>query len=222
MKAKLYFNKLKECPNEEAFMEFYESMMYDLVKETEELIKTRNARKNESIKSCVLEVDNKYKAIIRLLNKYKEELIKELDCDPDKEFLKTLTFLDDGFKAIYVELHPEHKWVFDLDKHKKMVKEMQEENERKQKRRENFFLHKVTPFEDLTMNNIHTELFACLTSLANFSHMIEDTGMTLECAKPLAYRITLLKWWIHKGEINLEEAKEWEVNKEKWCQDHLV
>lgn len=221
MKAKLYFNKLKECPNEEAFMEFYESMMYDLVKETEELIKTRNARKNESIKSCVLELDNKYKAIIRLLDKYKEELINEIDCDPDKDFIKTIKFLDDGFKAIYVELHPEHKWVFDLDKHKKMIKEMQEENEREKKRRDSFFLHKVMPFEELTMDNIHSECMACLASLGNFSHMVGG-GITLDCAKPLAYRITLLRWWIHKGEINLDDVKEWEADKEKWCQEHFV
>ena len=222
MKAKLYFNKLKECQNEETFMEFYESMMYDLVKEAEELIKLRNAKKDESVKSCVMEVDNKYKAIIRLLNKYKEELINQIDCDPNLEFIKTLTFLDDGFKAIYVELHPNHKWVFDLDKHKNMIQNIKEENEREKKRRDNFFLHPVMPFEELTMDNISGEILACLASLGSFSQLIGSNGITIECATPLAYRIALLRWWKAQGRIDLDEVKDWEADKAKWCQNHLV
>ena len=79
--------------------------------------------------------DEEYKQVREQIE-CKEELINEIDCDSNKDFIKTIKFLDDGFKAIYVELHPEHKWVFDLDKHKKMIKEMQEENEREKKRRD--------------------------------------------------------------------------------------
>ena len=215
MKAKLYFNKLKENTTEVDFFKFYESMMYDLVKEAEDLILTRNAKRNESIRSCIMEIDNKYRAICRLIEKYKEEVSED-------HFIKNIKFLDDGFKAIYVELHPEHRWFFDIDKHKKMIADINEENEAKKKRLNNFYLHKVTPFEELTMENLTSEILCCLQSLGSFSSIIDGKTITMEAARPLAYRITLLRWWLNKGEINLEDVKEWESNKEKWCRDHFV
>lgn len=220
MKAKLYFAKLKECKTEEEFMNQYESMMYELDEEVGSLIQQRNAKTNDAIKSCILEIDNKYKAILRLINKYKEELVSNPEESPEKDFIRNLKFLDDGFKAVYVELHPDHEWFFDINKHKKYIKEIEEVEKKKQEERNNFFLHAVTPFDQLTMDNLTSEILACLASLGSFSSLIGTGGITMEAAKPLAYRIALLRYWHSKGEINLGDVEIFEKDPEAWVKEH--
>ena len=213
MKAKLHYAKLKECATEEAFYEAHETMMYDLVKDVEVLIKSRNAKRRDAVEACIKEVNDKYRAICRLHEKYQ----KEVDYG---HFIKTIKFLDDGFKAIYVDLHPEHKWAFDLKKHCEKVDKMREEikrrEEQEKERESSLFIHPVTPFEDLTMENITKEILCCMAALGSYA----SSGMPLQYMKKLAFRITLLRYWKDNGSINLDDVKEWEEDPEKWAKSH--
>lgn len=212
MKAKEYYERLKASQNEEEFFAESEKILYDLVADAEKLIHDRHARQRSAIESCILEVNDKYKAICRLHDKYRSQ-------DSAKEFFKSIILLEDGFKAVYVQCHPEHNWVFNLNAHLKKI----EENEHKQKmKKDQLYFHQVTPFEDLTMENLQSEILMCMASLGNFASLLDDSvGLTLECAKPLAQRITLLRWWMQKGKIDLDDVKDWEVNKDQWCKTHF-
>ncbi len=213
MKAKLHYAKLKECTTEEAFYEAHESMMYALVKDVESLIKSRNAKSRDAIEACIREVNDKYRAICHLHEKYQ----KEADC---AHFIKTIKFLEDGFKAIYVDLHPEHKWAFDLKKHCEKVDKMREDikkqEEQREKQRDSLFIYPVTPFENLTMENITKEILNCTAALGSYAR----AGIPIEYMKKLAFRITLLRYWKGNGAINLDDVKDWEEDPEKWTKSH--
>ena len=211
MKAKQYMWKLIEAAetnSELKLMDEMSQMLEDLIKDADNLIETRRASTNKAIESCVLEVNEKYKAILRLHNKYKEE-------NPDS-ILSAVTLVGDGFKACYVELHPDRGYIFDIKKHKEMMDQKRKEYEEQKKALENFVPHAVTPYEELTMDNIYPEFFACLQSLAN-SH---NAGVPIDWLRPLAGRIALLKYWIGKKEINLDEVKEYEKDPQAWVQSH--
>lgn len=213
MKAKLHYAKLKECATEEAFYEAHESMMYALVKDVEILIKSRNAKSRDAIEACIKEVNDKYRAICRLHEKYQ----KEADYG---HFVKTIKFLEDGFKAIYVDLHPEHKWAFDLKKHCEKVDKMREDikkrEEQQEKQRDSLFLYPVTPFENLTMETIVKEIINCTAALGSYA----KAGMPIQYMRRLAFRITLLRYWKSNGAINLDDVKDWEEDPEKWAKSH--
>lgn len=106
MKAKEYYAKLKSFTSEDEFFEAQSQMMYDLVSDVENLIKTRKATAKHAIIACILEIDKKYKAFCRIHESQRDSL-------PDDCFIKNVEFLDDGFKAIYVELHKEHFEISD-------------------------------------------------------------------------------------------------------------
>lgn len=210
MKAKEYFARLMKNETEDEFVKDFESVLYDMVKECENLIKTRNVKTREGRRSCVLEVNQKFVALINLLDKAKETR-------QDREYLKEYKFLPDGFRDIWCSLHKDSEWIF--KDHKRADEKPDIE---KQKRASNFtpMFHRVTPFEELNMGNLSKEILACLASLGSFSSICDGKHITMECARPLACRIALLRYWYKNGAINLDDVKEWEKDPLKWVQDH--
>lgn len=81
MKAKQYFARLMNNETEDEFIKDFESVLYDMVKECENLMKTRNVKSKEGRRSCVLEVNQKFVALINLLyieRDQKWEIMKQL------------------------------------------------------------------------------------------------------------------------------------------------
>lgn len=213
MKAKQYCVKLFACQDQDEFCNTFEEILYDLVKETEELIKTRNCKARNAIASCILDVDNKYKSIVRRYISYRDSL-------PEDHYMKDIQLLDDGFKAIYVTLHKEHSFAFDVDTHIKKIKEEEKRKEQAIQGMSNPMLHKLTPFEELTMENLPKEILSALASLGSFSDFAREFNIPIESARPLAQRIHLLRYWMSIGKINLDDAKEFEADPDGWCQNH--
>ena len=129
MKAKAYCHKLAECKTDEELESSIEQMLKDLVKEADDLIVQRKAKSNSAIQSCVIEVNNKWKAMLRI----HEEKKNNLDYDVP---LRCAKFFDDGFKSAYVIIHPKRGWMFDIEQHKKVVEEaINEEKEKEEKKK---------------------------------------------------------------------------------------
>lgn len=203
MKAKEYAQKLFELVEEhEQFESQLEKSLKALCQDADKLIKIRRAKSDEAIAACINEVNAKWLAII---NHYKKLTNQEYH---GWETTMCPVILEDGFKAAYIHLHPNHGWYFNLSRHKKFVDETNAAREAQQKRiaAKKFTPYAVTPYEQLTMETLVTEILACTMALGNYAEM----GIPLQSLKPLAYRISLLRYWKAKGEINLDDAKEME------------
>jgi len=206
MKAKEYFARLMNNETEDEFIKDFESVLYDMVKECENLMKTRNVKSKEGQKSCVLELNQKYVALINLLDKAR-------NTRADRDYLKEYKFLPDGFRDIWCSLHENSEWIFKDHRRTNAKPDIHREEPK-------LMFHKVTPFEELTMENITSEILACLASLGSFANCCDGKLITMECARPLACRIALLRYWHKNGAINLDDVKEFEKDPLKWVQDH--
>lgn len=209
MKAKEYFSKLMQNETENEFVNCYEEILFQLVTEVETLIEARNAKSMNAIKSCILEINQKYVALVNLLNKAK------ITRKEDRPYLAEFTFLEDGFRDIYCEIHKDYEWVF-----KGLKRQNEKPNIHNYEPPKELHLHRVTPFEKLTMDNLTTELLNCMASLGSFASVCDGNMITLDCARPLAYRISLLRYWLDKGEINLDDVKDFEKDPEAWVRKH--
>lgn len=213
MKAKAYWHKLAECKTDEELENSIEQMLKDLVKEADDLITQRKAKSNSAIQSCVTKVDGKWKAMIRIHEQKKDTL-------DDNAPLKASKFFDDGFKAAYVLIHPNREWMFDMEKHKKVVQEAIDWEKEKEKMLENFHLYPVVPYDQLTLENITTEILTCYMALGQYSRYIQAGFMTIEMIEPFALRIHLLKYWKETGKINLDDVPEFEKDRRAWINSH--
>lgn len=203
MKAKEYAQKLFELVEKhEEFENLLERSLKALCQDADNLIKLRRAKSDEAVAACINEVNAKWLAII---NHY-----KKLTNDEYQGWETTMCpiLLEDGFKATYVHLHPNRGWYFDVNRHKKFVDDTNAAREAQQKRiaAKKFTPYAVTPYEKLTMETLVPEIMACLMALSNYAEM----GIPLQSLKPLAFRISLLRYWKEKGAINLDDAKEME------------
>ena len=206
MKAKEYYRTLQEASDtEEGFEEALEKVLTSMSNEVDELIRQRNAKSNDAIAGCVKEIDQKWRALVALHNKKKEKF--ELD-----GYLGKAILLDDGFKAVYVHLHPDRKWMFDMKKHEQHIDKLKAQEEQKAKIIESFAPYAVTPFEKLTVKDLNKEILACCMALGCYRSM----GIPVDWFKPLAYRVALLRHWKEKGIIDLAEAEEFEKDSKAW------
>lgn len=201
MKAKHWFNVLKSSNAEEEFDKNLNTCMGSLCKDADDIIYHRQAKSREAIASCIMEVNNKWLAIIRLWDRYREE-------NPENPNLD-IYLHKDGFKAVYVSYNPKYKWAFDIEKHR-------EDLERKASKTNNLHLHKVIPLKDITSENITKEILCCLASLGS----AHQAGFPLEWCEPLIMRIHFLKYMKMKGEINQTDINEYEENLELWFEKH--
>ena len=97
---------------------------------------------------------------------------------------------------------------FDINRHKKFVDDTNAAREVQQKRiaAKQFTPYAVTPYEQLTNETLLHEILACTMALGNYAEM----GIPLQSLRPLAFRISLLRYWKEKGAINLDDVKEME------------
>ena len=212
MKAKEWYAKFEACTTEEQFQQELDTCLGSLVKEANDLISKRKCKTPDAMAACINEVDNKWFAIKRIHDKNKK----------NREWyhpvLSHAELLEDGFKAVYVKLHPKNKWFFNLSKHEKMIEERQEEIEAQKKRMENFTPYAVTKFEDLTMDNLGTEILCCTMALGQYAQI----GLPIQHFKPLAQRIALLRYWRAKGAIDLNDVEEFEKDRQAWIMAHMA
>lgn len=210
MKAKEWYKKFESCETEEQFQQKLEACLLSLVEEANELISKRRCKSPDAMAACINEVNTKWFAIKRIHDKNKKNK------DWHHPILSEAELLEDGFKAVYVHFHPKNSWFFDINKHKKMIDEKNEEIERRKKKLENFTPYAVTPFEQLTMDNLVNEIFCCITALGQYA----DVGIPVQSLKSLAQRIELLRYWSIKGEINLKDVEEFNKDKRAWLINH--
>lgn len=202
MKAKEYAEKLFALVEKhEEFENLLEKCLRELVKEADGLIKIRRATSDESVAACINQVNQKYLAII---NNYEKMANAKYE---GWETTMCPTILKDGFKAAYVHIHPNRGWYFDINRHKNFIERENARRESQQKmieaKAKTFRPYAVTPYEQLTMDTLGGETLACLMALGSYAEM----GFPMQSIRPLAFRISLLRYWSHKGAINLEDVK---------------
>lgn len=212
MKAKEWYAKFEACTTEEQFQQELDTCLRSLVKEANDLISKRKCKTSDAMAACINEIDNKWFAIKRIHDKNKK----------NREWyhpvLSHAELLEDGFKAVYVQLHPKNKWFFNLDKHKKMVDEREREIKEKKKEVEHFTPYVVTPYENLTMENLVQEILCCTMALGKYVQV----GIPIMSLKPLANRIALLKYWYAKKEINMDDLEEFKKDEQAWVKAHMM
>lgn len=200
MKAKEYAEKLFELVEKhEEFENLLEKCLKELCAEADNLIKIRRAKSDEAVAACINQVNQKYLAII---NQYEKLTNKEYQ---GWETTMCPTLLADGFKAAYVHIHPKRGWYFDIKRHKQFIDEENARREARQRRIASKTLtpYAVTPYEQLTMETLIPEMMACLAALGHYAEM----GIPIQSIRPLAFRISLLRYWKHIGAINLDDVK---------------
>ena len=200
MKAKEYAEKLFELVEKrEEFENLFEKCLKELCTEADSLIKVRRAKSDEAVAGCINQVNQKYLAII---NQYEKLINKEYQ---GWEATMCPTLLADGFKAAYVHIHPNRGWYFDIKRHKQFIDGENARREAQQRSIASKTLtpYAVTPYEQLTMETLIPETMACLAALGHYAEM----GIPIQSMRPLAFRISLLRYWKHKGAIDLDDVK---------------
>lgn len=201
MKAKEYYNIIADTKNEKEFFDKLNECVLALIDEANNLIKSRNAKTREAQAACINEINNKWLSIC-----YTHE--KRVDSYEIDSHLRSIKILRDGFKAAYITKHPDKEWYFTKMKdHLEYIEKNNEEANKKLKDNE-LFLHQVIPYNELTMENITSEILSCMMSLGSAA----SHGIPIQWVKPLADRITLLRYWKDKGSINLSDVEEMEKN----------
>lgn len=209
MRAKDYYRRLEACETSDEFKDVFKAVLDDLCADADDLIKRRNSKRQEVVAAAIQEVNQKWLALITIHERKRN----------DDQFGKPIyncEFLKDGFKAVYVQAHPEYKWAFDFEAHKKMVDQRIAESEARSKMLENFAPYKVIQYKDLTMETLPSEVMNRCAALGRYT----SVGMPLEWLKPLAQSVYLLRYWMCLGRINLDEAEEFEADPMKWINDH--
>ena len=202
MKAKEYAQKFFELADkQEEFETLLVKALKEFCQEADKLIKIRRAKSDESVAACINELNRKWLSLVSHYNKLTNQEYHgwETKLCP--------VILEDAFKAAYVHLHPNRGWYFDLNRHKQHVDRINAQRERdynmEKEASKNFVPYAVTPYEELTMDTLVQEIMACLMALGNYYQI----GFPPQSLRPLAFRISLLRYWKEKGAINLEDVK---------------
>ena len=196
MKAKEYAERLISLVEKhEEFENELEKCLRALCQDADNLIKIRRAKSDQSVAACINEINSKWMAIINCYRKTMENKYKEWAS------VMYPTLLEDGFKAAYVHLHPNRGWYFNLSRHKQWCDEKNASVTKPKAM--NTMPYRVTPYEELKFEDLTMEILACLTSLGNMAEM----GIPVMALKPLAFRITLLRYWVSKGSIDLTDVE---------------
>ena len=204
MKAKEWYNKLKEADNKDNFETVLTNCLKSLCEDTDHLIKIRHAKSDHSVASCINEVNNKWAAIVRMVNEEKETF-------QESHPLKNSILHKDGFKAAYVHLHPKCGWYFDMNRHKQNI-----ETAEFYMMANNFYkpvliLYGLTPYDKLEndLNVLRKEFLHAAYTLGNM-HKESGNPLLTEDVKSIYMKIitihmSLLRFWIQLGSIDLED-----------------
>lgn len=196
MKAKDWYAKMVSCTTEDELTDTIGNCLKSLIEDARKLIKIRKATSDKAVAACINEVNNKWYAICCLHEKASYDESHPLY---DSKLLK------DGFKAAFVHENPKMGWYFNLKQHKKHVEVEQSKQDEKLIIGPTYKLFGVTPFEEITMDNINKEILENLYLIGRFH---SDPGVSMTLLMPLIHRARLLRYWSSVGVINQEEAIE--------------
>lgn len=198
MKAAEWYAKLKAAETDEDLERVLVNCLKSLVEDADKLIKIRKATSNEAIAGCIRDVNNKWIAIINCK-------AKDKNIDSGSPISKA-EFVDDGFKAAYVHIHPKRGWMFDLKQHKKRVERLQADHDRKQLKDEGLditnptlILHGLTPYTKITEYDcslFQKEMLGGLYTLSKINSSGLPTGAKYIHMKIVADYISHLKVWL--------------------------
>lgn len=208
MKVKEMERKLIDAATDKEFMELLSSILESLCEEANNNITRFCAKSQEEVIKQVDLVNTKWLDLVNRVNKYIFE--NPFEAKP----INGANLVDDGFKAAFVYINPDKKYILDLNEHEKKMNELKEAEEEK---RRSLYFHKVTPWEDLnTVNDMRKEFLLCLQSLQSVNSMLNgNIKLVIQMAEPLVVRCQMLEYFIKKNEkiqslIDLYDNKEYE------------
>lgn len=223
MKAKEYFEELKECLYVDTITVKIDETFNRMVEDLDNLIERRGILKkkynDEGMVACIKEINNKWRAYSDLWDKF----IKTDEATPIQ---KSIT-INKNFNEALINLRPQYKKYYPMlesAKYKELMRKYEEERIKEDQEfldsfndDQHTYFHRVIPLEDITEENISKEILDCLFSLGNFTKL----GLSLECAKPLAARITLLRHWKSDG-IDKSEIEEFNKNPFEYSRKYVM
>jgi hypothetical protein len=187
MKAKEYFKQLCDDSSPLLFAARINNIHSSMVNEIKNLIAVRHIQRDESRLSVLKEMDNKWKAIVRLVHKSSYDI----DIDDDEFILYMYDNVPEFKKFIHVE---------------KCIDENTDDG------KENIpYVHKLVPLNEITDDNIKYEILECMYAIGKYS----DMDIPLNSLTPLIHRVTLLRYWKKNG-INYEQIDEFEKDRDEF------
>lgn len=221
MKAKEYYKFIFDCNDKEQVEPTLQKIFDGLTAELKTLISARGGMMDSPkyrniVAACLRETNMKWQYIANTFNKD----AKSGSISENNPFLGG-EFTQDAFKAYFVKMNPEFSFLFDVKKYEKWI---QKENARREQAAEfakNVFEKEVHPYivkplNEITKENIIGEILGILGALGHY----RDIGFPLRVIEPLAYRVSLLRWWQSNG-INYDDISEFEKDKKAWAQAHI-
>ena len=220
MKAKEYFEELKQCETVSDLTAKTADIYARMVEEMNKLIKNRNAKTHSKVAGCIREIDDKFRAMADMWNKYSSS-------DEATELHKKYAIKPAFFECL-VSSNKQYMSYYDVLRPKVYKKALEEYNKKQEERLEKIkneidddnvgiYFHKVTPLDQITKENITKEILSCLMSLGNF----HSTGLNINYARPLAARITFLRHWQKDG-IDYSEIPEFEKDPFEYTKKYVT
>ena len=203
MKAKEWYNVIKECKAPEEMKQKLDDCMRSLITDAVKMVKQRNCKTIGAAAAAIKDQDRKWKAIVSLHNKTCDSLESNIA-------IKYVVLDKNGFKKSFIANYPEFEEVFHLDE----PNTIQQETKKEEKP---IFFFKPTPYEELTQENLISEIMGCIHAVSVY---VTDMGMKPEHVRPLINRVSLLKYWHNKGKINLNDLEEFQKDENKWVREH--
>lgn len=204
MKAKEWYNKIKEAESKEDFETVLTNCLKSLCEDTDHLIKIRHAKSDHAVAACINEVNNKWTTIVRMVNEEKESF-------HENHQLKNSMLHKDGFKAAYVHLHPKCGWYFDMKQHKQNIETAEFFMNAKNIYQPVLILYGLTTYDKLEndLNMLRKEFLQAAYTLGT---MYRESGnpFITEDVKAIYMRIitihmSLLRFWIQLGSIDMDD-----------------
>lgn len=205
MKAREWYAKLKATPTQEEYETVLENCLRSLVQDADNLIKIRKATSDKAVAACIDEVNNKWLAILNM---------RESDTTiPSDHHMMKSKLVKDGFKAVYVHIHPNKGWYFDMKRHKANMEQEQMKFMGLDLTKPVLILFGLTPYdkmENFSMNDLRKEFLCAAYQLGNISKSctLWPQHVVSVYSKIIARHMFLIKTWITIGKINIADVDE--------------
>ena len=204
MKAKDWWERFKNVQTDEELEKVLDNCLKELVQDANKLISIRRAKSDKAVGACINEVNNRWIAIYNLYEKDK-------DTFQDSHPLYKAVLFKDGFKAAYVEAHPNKGWYFDMKAHARKVTRTQEYLTADILYKPILIFYGLTPYdkmEDFDVNKLRREFLNSAYVLGNMSRKEGfPYGEYAIYSRVIATHMQLLQLWIEKGTIDKNDVK---------------
>jgi hypothetical protein len=201
MKAKEYYNQICTDISKKDIDTIINSICDSMIVEIINLISIRHVTRDDGRFNVIKEVDNKWKAIVRLYKKDSEKS-KQLHGDQIPLLFGRELHEDEFLLYIYNNSTEFKKFI--------RIQEVDDDGNILEDNKP-FCAHKPIPLNEVTNENISDEILSCLYTLGKYT----DMRMPQEWIKPLAFRISLLEHWEENG-INYDQIDEFEHDPERF------